>query len=123
MDWYTLTRFFAEPGRTQAGELAVYVAIPLFLAIGIFGFAVSREIEGGKTWVKYLAIVPLLWAIWYGWDYSAYAWDSFNQQAGVIGGKSELMYKASVLVPAVGILLIVAWGIISKFRGGGGEQY
>ncbi|MBL8088647.1 MAG: hypothetical protein JNM85_11330 [Chthonomonas sp.] len=96
---------FAEPGKTQAGELALMVAIPCFLAVAIFGFGISKERDGGNPLVKYVSFAPLLIGCYIGWPYFKYANDKMVKNLGMIGGKSELAYNAALIVPA-GLLVL-----------------
>lgn len=113
MDFLPFTlQLFAEPGRSQASEVALIIGLPCFLAVALFGFGFSKEKDGGKPWVKYLAFVPLALAAWIGYPYFEYARDPFAKSAGMIGGKSEIAYLGAFLVP---VGLMVLFGVAAYF--------
>lgn len=102
-----LLHLFAEPGKTVAKDLALLIAIPIFLGIAIFGFGYSKEKDGGHPAVKFFGFVPLLVAAYMGWPYYQYSTDKMTKELGFIGGSSETMYKLSFLGP-VGLIVVLA---------------
>lgn len=123
MNWSTLTTFFAQPGRSTATELGIVVIIPLFIALALFGFGVSREKEGGPAWVKYLSLLPLAFGVIYGWQYFAFARDPIAVQGGLIGGKSLYMHLGAFLLPLAFALFVIGWGVVAKLMERGREDY
>ena len=103
---------FAEPGTTKASELAIIVGLACFFAIAVFGFAFSKDKDGGKGMWKYFSFLPLLLASWYGKPYWDYASDDFAQKSGLIGGTAYYAYKAAFLVP---LIMIVLLGVVAVF--------
>lgn len=111
--------FIGEAGKTAARDLAIHLAMFLFPAIALFGFGIAKEKETGKTWVKFLAGIPLLLAVLNGWKFFAYMtmpWMSFERAAAPVGGNSAIAYHASFLLPLVCLLGMVVLFVIQKAR-------
>lgn len=111
MNWFNL---LAEPGKTQASELALQIGFPCLFAIAIFGFGYSREKDGGPGWIKYLSIPILIGAAFYGWSYFTYAHDPIAVNGDLIGGNSKIAYNAAFLIPAALIPLMVIFNVAAK---------
>ncbi len=116
MDFTLVQNLLAEPGKTQAGELAVMMLIPLALGFGLFGFGVSKEKEGGSPGVKYLSAIPFIIAVFMGLPYFNFARDPINKSLQAIGGRSEQMYYIAFILPVLCLVGIVVYSVIERTR-------
>ncbi len=105
-------QLFAEPGQTAAKELYMMIFFPILLGIGMFGFGLSKENDGGKAFVKMLGIIPLAAVAVFMWPYFQFALDPVANEGNLIGGSSKTAYIVGFVLPLV---LILAFGIIHAF--------
>ncbi|MBX3096805.1 MAG: hypothetical protein KF812_08085 [Fimbriimonadaceae bacterium] len=98
-------------------EMLMWLAVPSLLAIGIFGMILQKQIHGTPKWMKFLAMIPLLAAIIYGWGkLSQLLGDPAYADYNYIGSGLESLHWASVIVPVVIALALTTWGIIHDKR-------
>jgi hypothetical protein len=98
-------------------EMLAWIAIPALLSIGLFGTLVQKQLHGSKRWIKYLAILPLIACLIYGWDkLSQLLGDPAYADYNYIGEGLTLLHWAAVIVPVVVAVGLVVWGLVHDRR-------
>ena len=104
----------AEGDKHEAPELLVLIVLPLVLSFILLRFAQRRQ--GGATWQKWASLVPLvagaLMAIDPFGDVRTPSYIDFHD----VTDRSSYLHYASLLVPCVAILAVVAYLLYDAHR-------
>jgi hypothetical protein len=97
-------------------ELMLVPGAGVVVGYWLWSFFLRREHAGGPSWPKWLGFVPLLLALWKGWDYLSSTFDSFYTSQASYGGWLQRMHYAAFVIPVLGIIGLVVWYVLDKRR-------
>lgn len=111
--------FMPEPPdqKVEVAELFLSPILALVVGYAIWWFFQRREIDGGKRWLKWIGIVPLVAVAIYGLRYIGYVnnvmYMSIDGMLGT-GNKVKLPHYAPTVLSGLGALGMVVWGWLSS---------
>jgi len=101
--------------KVEIAELFVGPIIAIVIAYVWWFIFLRKETDGGKKWLKWLALVPLIGMALYGLRYIGYVnnvmYMSIDGMLGT-GNRVKFPHFAPTVLPSIGILGLVIWGIL-----------
>lgn len=108
------------------GELFFMAIGPVTLGLLMFAFGLYGERTGTiKPWIKWMALVPLLFGLVFGWDY-------FKKVTGTEGeafvllnmiDRKKYLYQASFVLPLIALLILPVWAFLAKRKAAEEDYY
>jgi uncharacterized membrane protein len=121
MELLPLHQMIANPGEISGWSLLTrmllfYVVALILFVIGLVQHAQRNRRKAKNIIVYFVAPIPMIMAIFYSLPYFQYANDSFVQAGAMVGGGSELIYKAAVVVSVVLLALMFVIAKVADAR-------
>lgn len=106
--------------KVEIAELTVGPIIVVVIAFVWWFVFLRKEMDGGKKWLKWLGILPLIGMALYGLRYIGYVnnvmYMSIDGMLGT-GNRVKVPHFIPTALPALGAIAMAIWGFIHSRQG------